>query len=38
MDEAMIELSNFAKNYPLMSKVLNMSKTCKNGKATQTSC
>jgi hypothetical protein len=36
--EAKIDLSNFAKNHSLMSKVLNMSKTCQNGKATQTSC
>jgi hypothetical protein len=38
LDEAKMELSNFAKIFPLMSKVLNMSKTCQNGKATQTSC
>jgi hypothetical protein len=38
LDEAKIELTNFAKIYPLMSKVLNMSKTYQNGKATQTSC
>jgi hypothetical protein len=35
LDEAKIELSNFAKIYRLLSKVLNMSKTCQNGKATQ---
>jgi hypothetical protein len=37
LDEAKMDLGNFAKNLPLMSKVLNMSKTCQNGKATQTS-
>jgi hypothetical protein len=37
LDEAKMDLGNFAKNIPLMSKVLNMSKTCQNGKATQTS-
>jgi hypothetical protein len=31
-------MSNFAKIYPLMSKFLDMRKTCQNGKATQTSC
>jgi hypothetical protein len=38
LDEAKMDLGNFAKNLPLMSKVLNMIKTYKNGKATQTSC
>jgi hypothetical protein len=31
------DLSNFAKSYSLISKNLSMSKTCQNGKATQTS-
>jgi hypothetical protein len=30
--QAKIELSNFAKNHSLMTKVLNMSETCQNGK------
>jgi hypothetical protein len=38
LDEAKMDLGNFAKNSPLMSKVLNMIKICQNGKATQTSC
>jgi hypothetical protein len=38
LDEAKMDLGNFAKNLPLMSKVLNMIKTYQNGKATQTSC
>jgi hypothetical protein len=38
LDEAKMDLGNFAKNLPLMSKVLNMTKTYHNGKATQTSC
>jgi hypothetical protein len=38
LDEATMDLGNFAKNLPLMSEVLNMIKTCQNGKATQTSC
>jgi hypothetical protein len=38
LDEANIDLGNFAKKLPLMSKVLNMIKTYQNGKATQTSC
>jgi hypothetical protein len=38
LDEAKMDLRNFAKNLPLMSKVLNMTKTYRNGKATQTSC
>jgi hypothetical protein len=38
LDEAKIDLGNFAKNLPLMRKVLNMIKTYQNGKATQTSC
>jgi hypothetical protein len=38
LDEAKTDLGNFAKNLPLMSKVLNMIKTYQNGKATQTSC
>jgi hypothetical protein len=38
LDKAKIELSNFAKMYSLMSKVLDMSNTYQNGKATQTSC
>jgi hypothetical protein len=37
LDKAKKDLSNFAKIYPLMSKVLDMSKTCQNSKATQTS-
>jgi exoribonuclease II len=28
----------FCENCPVMSKVLNMRKTCQNGEATQTSC
>jgi hypothetical protein len=38
LDEAKIEWSNFAKNLPSHGEVLNMSKTCQNDKATQTSC
>jgi hypothetical protein len=38
LDEAKMDLGNFAKNFPLMSKVLNMIKTYQNGNATQTSC
>jgi hypothetical protein len=38
LDEAKMDLGNFAKKTPLMSKVLNMTKTYQNGKATQTSC
>jgi hypothetical protein len=38
LDEAKMDLGNFAKNLPLMSKVLNMIKAYQNGKATQTSC
>jgi hypothetical protein len=38
LDEAKMDLGNFAKNLPHMSKVLNMIKTYQNGKATQTSC
>jgi hypothetical protein len=38
LDEAKMDLGNFAKNLPLMSKVLNMIKTYQNGEATQTSC
>jgi hypothetical protein len=38
LDEAKMDLGNFAKNLPLMSKVLNMIKTYQNGKAIQTSC
>jgi hypothetical protein len=37
LDKAKMDLGNFVKNFPLMSKVLNMNKTCQNGKATQTS-
>jgi hypothetical protein len=37
-DKAKNNLSNFAKSYPLMSKDLDMSKTCQNSKPTQTSC
>jgi hypothetical protein len=36
-DEAKMDLGNFAKKLPLMSKVLDMIKTYQNGKATQTS-
>jgi hypothetical protein len=38
LGEAMIEFIIFVKSYPLTSKVLNISKTCQNGKATQTTC
>jgi hypothetical protein len=38
LDEAKMDFGNFAKNLPLMSKVLNMIKAYQNGKATQTSC
>jgi hypothetical protein len=38
LGNAKIELSIFAKFYPLMRKVLNISKTCQNDKATQTLC
>jgi hypothetical protein len=38
LDKAKKDLSNFAKSYSLISKNLNMSKTCQNGKATKTSC
>jgi hypothetical protein len=38
LGKAKIELSNFAKKHSLVSKVLNVSKTCQNGKATETSC
>jgi hypothetical protein len=38
LDKANKDLSNFAKSYSLTRKNLNMSKTCQNGKATQTSC
>jgi hypothetical protein len=38
LDEAKMDFGNFAKNLPLMTKVLNMIKTYQNGKATQTSC
>jgi hypothetical protein len=38
LDEAKMDLGNFAKNLPLMSKNLNMIKTYQNGKATQISC
>jgi hypothetical protein len=38
LDEAKMDLGNFAKNLPLMSKVLNMIKAYQNGKATETSC
>jgi hypothetical protein len=38
LGKAKIELRNFAKNHPLMSKVLNMSKPYQNDKATQISC
>jgi hypothetical protein len=38
LDEAKMDLGNFAKILPVMSKVLNMIKTYQNGKATQTSC
>jgi hypothetical protein len=37
LDEAKMDLGNFAKKSPLMSKVLNMIKTYQNGKTTQTS-
>jgi hypothetical protein len=37
LDEAKMDLGNFAKKLPLMSKVLNMIKTYQNDKATQTS-
>jgi hypothetical protein len=37
LDEAKMDFGNFAKTFPLMSQVLNMSKTCQNGEATQTS-
>jgi hypothetical protein len=33
-----IECIKFCKNLSLISKVPNMSKTCQNGRATQTSC
>jgi hypothetical protein len=38
LNEAKMDLGNFAKNSPHMSKVLNMIKICQNGKATQISC
>jgi hypothetical protein len=38
LDKANKDLSNFAKSYSLTRKNLDMSKTCQNGKATQTSC
>jgi hypothetical protein len=38
LDEAKMDLDNFAKNLPLMGKVLNMIKAYQNGKATQVSC
>jgi hypothetical protein len=38
VDEAKMDFGNFAKNLPLISKVLNMIKAYQNGKATQTSC
>jgi hypothetical protein len=38
LDEAKMDFGNFAKNLPLMSKLLNMIKAYQNGKATQTSC
>jgi hypothetical protein len=37
-DEVKMDLGNFAKKLPLMSKVLNIIKTCQNDKATQISC
>jgi hypothetical protein len=37
LDEAKLDLGNFAKNLPLMSKVQNMIKAYQNGKDTQTS-
>jgi hypothetical protein len=36
LDEAKMDLGNFAKNLPLMRKALNMIKAHQNGKATQT--
>jgi hypothetical protein len=36
LDEAKMDLGNFVKNLPLMSKVLDMIKAYQNGKATQT--
>jgi hypothetical protein len=38
LDEAKMDLGDFAKNLPLMSKVLNMIKTYQSSKSTQTSC
>jgi hypothetical protein len=38
LDEAKMDLGNFVKKLPLMSKVLNKIKTYQIGKATQTSC
>jgi hypothetical protein len=38
LDKAKMDLGNFAKNLPLMRKVLSMIETCQNGKTTQTPC